>query len=108
MLRTSRISSVAYATDDSASEEKTARAMGIRRRSSRNRSVSSGLPRSHRFQLISLHQEVDGRGDDDPVPGERAQREAAQESDERPHRRVGGDERDDEADRERGDVLGAK
>src|SRR5262245_18677823 len=108
MLRTSRISSVAYATDDRASEENTARAIGTRRRSSRKRSVSNGVPTSQRFQLISLDQEVDGGGDEDPVPGEGAERGSAQEGDEPPHRRVGGDERNQEADGERREILRAE
>src|SRR6267143_4950660 len=85
-LRTSRISSVAYATDDNASEENTASAIGMPSRSPRYRSVSSGVPRSQRFQLMSLHQEVDCRGDDDPVPRERAQRVASEEGEEPPDR----------------------
>src|SRR5206468_180431 len=97
-----------YATDDRASEENTARAIDTRRRSSRKRSVSNGDPRSQRFQLISLHQEVDRGGDEDPVPREGAERGPAQEGDERPHRRVGGDERDQEADGERRDILRAE
>src|SRR5438445_413788 len=106
MLRTSRISSVAYATDDRASEEKTARAIGTRSRSSWKRSVSRGVPRNQRFQLISLHQEVDDRGDGDAVPGEGAQGVTCQERDERAHRRVGRDEGDDEPDGKGRDVRG--
>ena len=46
---TSRISSVAYAVDDSASEAKTASAVGLERRSCRDCAVGRGVPTNSRF-----------------------------------------------------------
>src|SRR5262245_33430041 len=48
--RTSRISSVAYATEESASEAKTASAVGLSRRSWRDCAVARGVPSSRRLR----------------------------------------------------------
>jgi hypothetical protein len=51
---TSRISSVAYAVEESASEEKTARAVFFVRRSCDASSVLSALPTNSRFTAVAM------------------------------------------------------
>ena len=48
-MRIRRISSVAYATEDMLSEEKTASAVGLPSRSCSSRAVASGRPKRSRF-----------------------------------------------------------
>ena len=52
-MRISRISSVAYATEDNASEEKTARAMVFDRRSWLACANDIGFPTNHRFSRFA-------------------------------------------------------
>ena len=48
-MRTRRISSVAYATEDMLSEEKTAMAVGLPNRSCASRAVANGRPKRSRL-----------------------------------------------------------